>query len=123
MQALVVDDSKTAREIVADILAEIGFDVLKAANGLEGLQVLQRSGKVALVLVDWVMPELDGLGFIRAVRADQALDGIKLMMVTTQTEMPKVAKALDSGADEYVMKPVTKEMIEDKLKLLGITVC
>jgi len=122
MKALVVDDSRVAREILGDILVDLGFDVLKAADGLEGLQVLRQSDKVGLVLVDWVMPEMDGVDFIRTVRADPTLDGVRLMMVTTQTEMPKVATALDSGADEYVMKPVTKDMIEEKLKVLGLPV-
>ncbi len=122
MQALVVDDSRATREILADILLEIGFNVLKAEHGLDGLRMLRESGKIDVVLVDWIMPEMDGLCFIRAVRADRAFDAVRLMMVTTQTEMPKVASALDSGADEYVMKPVTREMIEEKLKLLGIAV-
>ncbi len=122
MRALVIDDSRAAREILGDILAGCGFEVLKAGNGLEGMQLLRRSGRVDVVLVDWIMPEMDGFTFLRAVRADRTFDTVRLMVVTTETEMPKVAKALEAGAGEYVMKPVTKEMIEEKLKLLGIAV-
>jgi two-component system chemotaxis response regulator CheY len=122
MRALVIDDSKATREILGDILAEIGFEVVKARNGHEGLTALASLGKADLVLVDWLMPEMNGVDFIQAVRANAAYDAIPLMMVTTETEMPQVARALAAGANEYVMKPVTREMILEKLQLLGIPV-
>jgi two-component system chemotaxis response regulator CheY len=120
MRALVIDDSKATREILGDIMAELGFEVLKAADGLSGLETLRSSGKVDVVLVDWIMPGMDGCELVSAIREDPALAGVRLMMVTTQTEMPKVAKALATGVDEYVMKPVTREMIQEKLTCMGI---
>jgi two-component system chemotaxis response regulator CheY len=121
MRALVIDDSKATREILGDILAELGFEVLKAADGLAGLETLRSAGKVDIVLVDWIMPGMDGYELVLAVREDPALASVRLMMVTTQTEMPKVARALAAGADEYVMKPVTREMIQEKLTCMGIS--
>jgi two-component system chemotaxis response regulator CheY len=74
-----------------------------------------------LVLVDWNMPEMDGLAFVRAVRANPEHAGLRLMMITTQTEMVRVATALEAGADEYLMKPFTAEVLLDKLGILGIS--
>ena len=120
MRALVIDDSKATRAILGDIMAELGFEVLKAGDGLAGLEALRSAGKVDVVLVDWIMPGMDGCQLVLAIRQDPALAGVRLMMVTTQTEMPKVEKALAAGVDEYVMKPVTREMIKEKLTCMGI---
>jgi two-component system chemotaxis response regulator CheY len=122
MRALVIDDSKPTREILADILEGIGFEVLKAKDGRQGIDILAKIESVDVILVDWLMPGMDGIEFIHAVRANRAFDGIPVMMVTTETEMPRVALALQAGASEYVMKPVTREMILEKLNLLGIEV-
>ena len=76
---------------------------------------------VALALVDWNMPEMNGFEFVQAVRALDDYSATKLMMVTTETEMDQVVMALDAGADEYVMKPFTRDVIMEKLELLGIS--
>jgi len=70
--------------------------------------------------VDWNMPEMDGLAFVRAVRAEPRYAGLRLMMVTTENELPRLTSALEAGADEYVMKPFTREVIREKLGLLGV---
>jgi two-component system, chemotaxis family, chemotaxis protein CheY len=119
MRALVIDDSRTVRAIIGKILREVGLEVIEAANGREGLEQLQRAG-AELVLVDWNMPEMDGLEFIRAVRADRAHDAVRIMMVTTETEQEQVIRALDAGANEYMMKPFTKEILIAKLSLLDV---
>jgi two-component system chemotaxis response regulator CheY len=93
---------------------------LEASNGREGLLRLQAIGKVDLALVDWNMPEMNGLEFIRTVRAEQSYDGVLLMMVTTETEMENVVRALAAGANEYVMKPFTQEIILEKLQIFGM---
>ena len=120
MRALVIDDSKAIRLILGKILQDIGFEVRGAANGLEGLEELKADGKVDLALVDWNMPEMNGYEFVQEVRKDKNFDDLPLMMVTTETEMSQVVKALEAGANEYVMKPFTKEMILEKLSMLGI---
>jgi two-component system chemotaxis response regulator CheY len=121
MQALVVDDSRTIRVIVGKILREIGFEVFEAGNGREALELLKEIGKTDLALVDWNMPEMNGFDFVRAVRAECAYDDMNLVMVTTQTEISQVVKALEAGADEYVMKPFTKDVILEKLEILRCT--
>ena len=120
MKALVIDDSKAMRSILSRMLQGLGFEVLEASNGREGLQRLQASGNVDLALVDWNMPEMNGLEFIRSVRSEQSYDGVLLMMVTTETEMEQVVRALAAGANEYVMKPFTREIILEKLQIFGM---
>jgi two-component system, chemotaxis family, chemotaxis protein CheY len=119
MQALVVDDSATMRQILKEYLKKLGFGVTEAANGREALDVLKGMATADLVLVDWNMPEMDGVSFIRAVRADPSYATLPLLMVTTNTELSKVSAALEAGANEYIMKPFTREMIREKLELLG----
>jgi two-component system chemotaxis response regulator CheY len=120
MRALVIDDSRAMRAILGRILKEIGFEVTEAGHGREGLERLQQEGKLDLALVDWNMPEMDGLEFVRAVRADHAYDGLRLMMVTTTSEAEAMVTALEAGANEYVMKPFTKDVILEKLAIMGI---
>ena len=82
---------------------------------------MERAGdSIQLVLVDWNMPELSGLDFIRAVRARPEFSAVRLMMVTTETEIEQMTRALEAGADEYLMKPFTPESVRDKLRLLGM---
>ena len=120
MHVLVVDDSRAMRSILGSILRDAGFEVSEACDGSEALKSLHENGKVPLILVDWNMPPLDGFEFIKAVRADHAYDDTRLVMVTTETEMEQVTRALEAGANEYIMKPFTKEALLEKLALLGI---
>jgi two-component system chemotaxis response regulator CheY len=119
MHALVVDDSNTIRIILTAYLKKLGFDVTVAINGREALDRLHGMAKADIVLVDWNMPEMDGLSFVRAVRADNEYAALPLMMVTTNVELCNVAEALDAGANEYMMKPFTMDILRAKLELLG----
>lgn len=118
MQALVIDDSRAVRLLVGNILREQGFEVITAGHGLEGLQRLQENPEIRLVLVDWNMPVMDGLEFIQAVRNVRAWDAVRLVMVTTETESEQVQRAIAAGANEYVMKPFTADVLVAKLSLL-----
>ena len=118
MRALVLDDSKTMRTIISKVLNEVGFEVLQASNGREALDRLRQNEGIELALVDWNMPEMNGIDFIRAVRAEKNWDRIRLMMVTAETELDQVDKAMEMGANEYVMKPFTKEALLEKLQSL-----
>src|SRR5262245_40984564 len=120
MRALVIDDSRTVRAIIGKILAEVGLEVVEAANGREGLEQLRRAQDVELILVDWNMPEMNGLEVIQAVRAQRVYDPVRIMMVTTETEQEQVIRALDAGANEYLMKPFTREILVAKLSLLDV---
>jgi two-component system, chemotaxis family, chemotaxis protein CheY len=120
MRVLVVDDSRAIRRIIGEIMKQLGFEVSEAGNGIEALQRLEELGAPDLVLVDWNMPEMNGLDFIKAVRANPRYSDLPLMMVTTETEMERMALAFMAGVNEYVMKPFDKATILDKLQLLGI---
>ena len=120
MLALVIDDSRTVRAIVGKTLRDEGLEVIEAANGREGLDRLHQTSGVDLILVDWNMPEMNGLDFIRAVRADRIYDAVRIMMVTTETEQAQVVRALDAGANEYLMKPFTRDVLVAKLSLLDV---
>jgi len=120
MHVLVVDDSKTIRSILKGYLTKWGFEVTEAVNGVDALARLKQMAHTDLVLVDWNMPEMDGVAFVRAVRADPGYDALPLMMVTTNSELDHVSTALDAGANEYIMKPFNGDMIKEKLELLGL---
>ena len=122
MRALVVDDSRAIRLILKKMMTDIGFEVFEAGNGREALERLKEIGAADIALIDWNMPEMDGYQFVCAVRADHEYDALKLMMVTTESGLNEMTKALEAGANEYVMKPFTREVIVDKLQLLGLQV-
>lgn len=119
MNALVIDDSSTMRLILTRFLGKMGFEVVEAKNGREALERLREMGQLDLVLVDWNMPEMNGVDFVKSVRADRSFDNLPLVMVTTNSELEHVAEALEAGANEYVMKPFTMDVIREKLGLLG----
>jgi two-component system chemotaxis response regulator CheY len=120
VRALIVDDSRATRGIIRKILSEIGFEVFEAQHGLEALERLKEMGHADVLLVDWNMPEMNGYDFLCSVRANPLYDKVPLMMVTSETEMSQMAKALKAGANEYIMKPFSKEVIVEKLSLLGV---
>ena len=119
-RALVVDDSRAMRMILSKTLAESGFEVMQAANGREALEIMDREGPaIGLMLLDWNMPEVTGIEVVEKLRTQKTFNTVRLVMVTTETEIEQMARALDAGADEYVMKPFTREAVEDKLRLIG----
>ena len=120
MKALVVDDSRPIRRIESEILKELGFETSDASNGREALERLQTYDVPDVVLVDWNMPEMNGLEFIRAVRQDARFTGLVILMVTTETETDQMLRALSAGADEYLMKPFQKDALIDKLRMVGV---
>ncbi len=120
MRALIIDDSRGMRSILRRMLQPVGFQTEEAANGRDGLDRLQQVGDFDLVLVDWNLPVMNGLEFVRAVRSNRDYDDVPLMMVTTETELSQIQLALESGANEYMMKPFTQEMLLGKLELLNL---
>lgn len=121
MRALVVDDSRAMRSALRRLMEQLGFDVLEAADGLQALDVLAESAdSIDVALIDWHMPELDGLGLVARMQDDPELFRIRKMMVTAETDLRRVMEALRVGADEYLMKPITRDVLVDKLALLGL---
>jgi len=120
VRALVVDDSRAIRSIIGKTVRELGFEVLEAGHGVEALARLAEHGKVDLILVDWNMPEMNGFDFLCKVRENLDWKDTVIMMVTTETEMSQMQRALEAGANEYVMKPFTKDVLREKLQLVGL---
>lgn len=120
MRALIVDDSKMVRMILSKLLRELQFEVLEAGDGQEAIERLYHGEQVDLMLVDWNMPIMNGFELLCAVRANVLLSDIKIMMVTTESSMEQVQKALSAGANEYLMKPFTKDQLHEKLIIMGL---
>jgi len=120
VQALVVDDSRAMRTILGKIVTSLGFEVITAVHGKDALEQLTAGARPQLMLLDWNMPEMNGYELLQAVRSDPTHAAAKIIMVTTETEMTQVQNALAAGANEYVMKPFTSEVIYEKLCLLGL---
>ena len=120
--ALMVDDSRVIRAIVGRAMHELGFETQEAGDGQGALDRLKQGPLPAVMLIDWNMPGLSGLELVQAVRANPAWSEVRLIMITSENDIERVQKALEAGADEYIMKPFTKDMIQEKLTLLGVTV-
>ncbi|MGA3332912.1 MAG: response regulator [Terracidiphilus sp.] len=121
VKALVVDDSRAVRMLLAKTLKELGYEVREAANGREALEVIEaEKSTLTLVLADWNMPEIDGLDMLKRLRQNPAFSSLAVVMVTTETEIDRIAEALEAGANEYVMKPFTPDILVEKLHLAGI---
>jgi two-component system chemotaxis response regulator CheY len=108
------------RAILRNLLGELGYQVTEAGNGKEALALLKDRVDFKLALVDWNMPEMNGLEFVQNLRKDARYSAMRLIMCTTETEMSQVERALAAGANEYVMKPFTRDVIRDKLAMLGV---
>jgi two-component system chemotaxis response regulator CheY len=120
MRALLVDDSSTMRSLLRMTLRGAGIESVEAANGREALRRLEQTGPLECALVDWNMPEMNGFEFLCAVRSDHRWDNMKIVMVTTETELTQVQSALQCGANEYIMKPFTRDSVIEKLQILGL---
>ena len=118
MRALVIDDSKTTRSIIRQYMRELDFDVIEAGDGGEALKCLQQDPNVDIALVDWHMPVMTGLEFVKQLRSRPEHNKIKLIMVTIENDATRIQEALAAGANEFVMKPFTFDVLEQKLALL-----
>jgi two-component system, chemotaxis family, chemotaxis protein CheY len=119
MRALVVDDSRAMRMILRQLLKDAGFDVAEAGGGREGLERLRQLGTADVILVDWHMPEMDGLEFVRAVRAADG-GGVRLIMVTAEDDPAQEAAARAAGADDFLLKPPGKDALLEILRRLAV---
>jgi len=119
--AMVIDDSRAMRMILSRSLKKLGYDVCMAGDGKEALDILhEQAPELAFLLVDWNMPEMTGIEFVQHLRTIPTYSSVPLMMVTTETEPEQMLRAFEAGANEYVMKPFTEDIIESKLRLMGV---
>lgn len=121
MKVLIIDDAITVRIMTQAFLKELGFSEIHIAeNGMEALEILGHLGRVDLILVDWNMPLMNGLDFVKEIRKDPQFSEVKIMMMTTENSMDKIVTAMDAGVNEYMMKPFSKDILADKLQIMGI---
>ena len=116
MRFLIVDDSSTMRRIIINTLNKLGYkECHEAANGREGVERLATT-PVDMVITDWNMPEMSGIDFIRAVRANDATKQLPVLMVTTNAAEDDIVEALKAGVNNYVVKPFTPDTIKEKIQ-------
>jgi two-component system chemotaxis response regulator CheY len=116
LKFLVVDDFSTMRRIIRNLLKELGFtQIEEAEDGADALQKL-RGGHFNFVISDWNMPNMDGLTLLQNIRADEALKGTPVLMVTAEAKKENIVAAAQAGASGYVVKPFTAATLDEKLK-------
>ena len=115
MKILIVDDDKTTRKLLSLYLKGSGFEVVTAENGLNALEKLG-SEPVQLVLTDLNMPYMDGIEFLKAMKSNPGTSHIPALMLTTETDEEERQRAISAGADGYLSKPVTSEVVAAKIR-------
>ena len=115
MKAIVVDDSKMMRTVEQKALESMGWEVKQAANGVEAIDVMAAMGQCDLALVDWQMPEMDGLSLVKHLRADSKFGKVTIIMVSSNAVMESIQEALDAGANDFVMKPFTVDALKERI--------
>ncbi|MFB6350472.1 MAG: PleD family two-component system response regulator [Bradymonadaceae bacterium] len=117
---LVIDDSVALRSMLGDMLDALHIEYIQASNGEEGLEKLEEAGMVDIALVDWHMPKMDGLEFVRTVTGNPKWQDLSIAMVTSENTVDRISEALEAGADDFLMKPFDREMLVAKLNVLGL---
>lgn len=122
MRMLIVDDSKAMRTFLSGLAQELDFLVAEAHDGRDALDIMIKNDPLepfAIALVDWDMPRMNGLELVEHLRRNHDFDGLKILMVTTANSLEKISEALGAGANDFLMKPVTKDALIEKLQILG----
>ena len=117
---LIVDDCKFTTKVLSQCMRELGYEVYTALSAEEAVTFLEMHEPPSLFFVDWIMPGMSGIEFVAWLRAQKPTQATPVLMVTAQRDISQIAEALQSGASEYIMKPFSKEAIEEKLRILGI---
>ena len=116
---LVVDDSRVIRKVSRRILEELGFEVAEASDGVEAMAWCNAVMPDA-ILLDWQMPGMDGLEFVRRLRREPGGDRPKVVFCSVENDIERIREALDGGADEYIMKPFDGDIVAAKLAYVGL---
>ena len=116
---LIVDDSRVIRKVAREIIQGLNLRVAEAENGEVGLQACQAE-MPDVILLDWNMPVMDGYSFLKRLRAIPEGQSPKVVFCTTENDIGQIARALDAGANEYIMKPFDREIVAAKFQQLGV---
>ena len=117
MKVLIVDDSLVIRSIIEKVVKPVGYETLKASNGQEALDLLEKDAdEVELVILDWNMPVLNGWETLKAIKKDKAYDHVCIIMVSTESEDEKIDEAIAAGAHGYICKPFESDELIEKIQ-------
>ena len=120
LKVLLVDDSQTVRLVGRRIMSKLGFETIEAEHGQAALEQIRRHPHVHAILLDWNMPVMNGLDFLQALRSLPLSRQPIVVMCTTENDMEHIIQAMEAGANEYIMKPFTEEIIRDKFAEVGV---
>jgi two-component system chemotaxis response regulator CheY len=120
MKALLVEDSRAMRAFMSSMVRKLGLEVHEAEHGLDALQQLEALDPLDVLLVDWNMPEMNGFELVKHLRADEQYASLRILMVTSESDVANMVSALEAGADEYLMKPFSAAELEGKLIQIGV---
>ena len=118
-QCLIIDDSRMIRRVAGRIIKDLGFATEEAVNGQDALEKCQLS-MPDVILLDWNMPVMDGITFLKALREEPKGDKPSVLFCTSERDIKRIIEALSAGADEYIMKPFDSDIIESKFQLAGL---
>nr|WP_233349619.1 response regulator [Henriciella mobilis] len=116
---MIVDDSRVVRKVAGRIIRDMNFDVIEAGDGKDALDSC-RSNMPDAILLDWNMPVMNGLDFLRALRREEGGDKPVVVFCSTENDAEHIGEAMRSGANEYIMKPFDADIIESKFAEVGL---
>jgi two-component system chemotaxis response regulator CheY len=117
--ALIVDDCTFTTKYLSRCLSDLGYIVTSSASGEAAIERLRAGLEIDVILIDWVMPGMSGTELLSWLRSQPQFAGTPTVMVTAQGELEHIVEALQKGADEYIIKPFTREAVAEKLRLAG----
>lgn len=120
MRVLIIDDSRANRMVLQKFLKEFGFETAEAENGLDAIWMLKQRSDIDLITVDYHMPKMTGVQFVRLVREKPELDRVQIVMITSETSADRIADASEAGVNEFLFKPFDKKKLIEVLESLGI---
>ncbi len=112
---LIVDDFSAMREIIRNLLHELGFDNTSEADDGQTALPMLKTGKFDFLVTDWSMPDMDGLALLKTVRADEQLSDLPVLMVTAEAKREQIVDAAEAGVNAYIVKPFTAETLKEKI--------
>ncbi|MFO7735814.1 MAG: response regulator transcription factor [bacterium] len=117
MKILLVEDDFTSRTILADMLKKSGYEIVEASGGSKAWEILQKPDSPKLVILDWIMPVMDGMEVLNRVRNLQTDKPPYIMMLTSKTEKEEIIRGLNSGADDYLTKPFDSDELRARVEV------
>lgn len=116
MKIMSVDDSEAVRSIIRNAVEMLDYEFVGKANGKEAFDYLEKENPdIDLILLDWNMPTMDGITFLKKIKADERFKGIVVTMITTENEKDRVVEAISSGAKNYLIKPFSQELLISRM--------